>query len=99
MTQTIKALPKWLEVSAEGVTVTLKYPIDVTEVKTDKLFMRAPCVRDLRAANAAANGDDDKREMAMFSSLTQVGESDLLALKLIDHQRLQAGYFRLVNDE
>lgn len=99
MTQVNKALPKWMEVTDEGVTVTLKYPIDVTDVKTDKLFMRAPCVRDLRAANAAADGDDDKREMAMFASLTQVGEGDLLALKLVDHKRLQAGYFRLVSDE
>ncbi|MNG29538.1 hypothetical protein D3C84_1149840 [compost metagenome] len=54
---------------------------------------------DLRAANAAANGDDDKREMNMFASLTQVGESDLVKLKLVDHARLQAGYFRLVSDE
>lgn len=99
MTQANKALPKWLEVSDEGVTVTLKYGIEITEVKTDKLFMRAPCVLDLRAANAAANGDDDKREMNMFASLTQVGESDLVKLKLVDHARLQAGYFRLVSDE
>ena len=99
MSQAIKALPKWMEVTDEGVTVTLKYPIDVTDVKTDKLFMRAPCVRDLRAANAAANGDDDKREMVMFASLTQAGENDLVALKLVDHARLQAGYFRLVSDE
>ncbi|KAB0494024.1 phage tail assembly protein [Pseudomonas vancouverensis] len=99
MTQANKELPKWLAVTADGVAVTLKYPIEVDGIKNDTLFMRAPCVRDLRVANAAANGDDDKREMAMFSSLTQVGEADLLGLKLTDHARLQAGYFRLVNDE
>lgn len=101
MTQISKenALPKWLEVTAEGVRITLKYPVEVTGIKTDNLFLRAPCVRDLRAANAAANGDDEKRDMAMFSSLTQVGENDLVGLKVIDYERLQVGYFRLVTDE
>lgn len=101
MTQTTqeKPLPKWLQLSEEGFRISLKYPTELSGVLVDTLAIRAPCVRDVRAAQATCNGDEEKREMSLFSSLTQTPEADLMALKLVDYMRLQAGYFRLVTDD
>ncbi|MFJ2538477.1 phage tail assembly protein [Pseudomonas sp. NPDC087614] len=101
MTQTTAkdALPKWLQITEEGFRITLKYPTELSGVLVDNMSIRAPCVRDIRAAQATCNGDEEKREMSLFSSLTQTPEADLMALKLVDYMRLQAGYFRLVQDD
>lgn len=101
MTQTTvkDALPKWLQITEEGFRITLKYPTELSGVLVDNMSIRAPCVRDIRAAQATCNGDEEKREMSLFSSLTQTPETDLMALKLVDYMRLQAGYFRLVQDD
>ena len=93
------ALPKWLQITEEGFRITLKYPTELSGVLVDNMSIRAPCVRDIRAAQATCNGDEEKREMSLFSSLTQTPETDLMALKLVDYMRLQAGYFRLVQDD
>ena len=95
---TEKKTPSWLVLTDEGVTVTLRYPTELNNVKTDKLVMRAPTVRDVRAAGAASGGDAEKRELQLFSSLTEVGTSDLEGLKVVDYQRVQEGYFRLVDE-
>lgn len=92
-------LPKWMELTDEGCRISFKYPTELNGVQVDRLAMRAPCVRDVRAAQAASNGDAEQRELSLFASLTQTPEADLLALKLVDYMRLQAGYFRLVTDE
>jgi hypothetical protein len=92
-------LPKWLQLSDDGFRISLKYPTELCGVTVDTLMMRAPCVRDVRAAQAASNGDAEQRELSLFASLTQTPEADLLALKLVDYMRLQTGYFRLVTDE
>lgn len=92
-------LPKWLQITEEGFRITLKYPTELSGVLVDNMSIRAPCVRDIRAAQATCNGDEEKREMSLFSSLTQTPEADLMALKLVDYMRLQAGYFRLVQDD
>ncbi|MHB2138047.1 phage tail assembly protein [Pseudomonas sp. SC3(2021)] len=104
MTQAIqetpaKALPKWLELTEDGFRIGLKYPTELSGVLVDVVSMRAPCVRDVRAAQAASNGDAEQRELSLFASLTQTSESDLVALKMVDYMRLQAGYFRLVTDD
>ncbi len=92
-------LPKWLKLSAEGVTVTLKYPTLISDVLTDALTMRAPSVKDWRASKVAGNGDFEKQEMSLFSSLTGLSEAELSTLKFRDYQRLSAGYFRLVEED
>lgn len=91
--------PKWLQVTDTGVTVTLRYPAVVHGTKLDSIHMRAPSVKDWRAANAAASGNTEDREMHLFSSLTEVGRADLEGLMLVDYNRLQTGYFRLVEDD
>ena len=45
-------IPAWLTLSDEGVTVMLRYASELNHVKNDSLFMRAPTVRDVRAAVA-----------------------------------------------
>lgn len=101
MTQTTAkdSLPKWLQFTEDGFRIKLRYPTELSGVLVDTMTMRAPCVRDIRAAQATCNGDEEKREMSLFSSLTQTPEADLMALKLVDYMRLQGGYFRLVQDD
>lgn len=94
---TEKKIPSWLVLTDEGVTVNLRYPTEFNGVKVDTVTLRAPTVRDVRAAVAASGGDAEVREMSLFSSLSQVGVNDLNTLKLVDYERLQEGYFRLVS--
>jgi hypothetical protein len=92
-------LPSWLKLSDEGVTVTLKYKTLISGILTDKLMMRAPSVMDWRASKVAGNGDYEKQELSLFSSLLGLTEAELLSLKYKDYQRLSAGYFRLVEED
>ncbi|CAM3729287.1 phage tail assembly protein [Pseudomonas wadenswilerensis] len=98
MTQANKT-PSWLAVSAERVVVTLTRPSEANGVHVDSLSLRAPTVRDIRAAQSVANSDDEQRELNLFASLAEVGVKDLEGLALKDYSRLQAGYFRLVQDD
>ena len=95
---TDKKIPTWLNLTDEGVTITLRYPTELNHVKTDKLVMRAPTIRDVRAANAVSGGDAEKRELQLFSSLTEIPTGDLEGLKVVDYTRVQEGYFRLVDE-
>jgi len=94
-----KPLPKWLEMNDDGVTVTLAYKSNISGVLVDKLAMRAPSVKDMEAAKAAGGGEYDKMEKNLFCSLLMATEADLAGLKIKDYNRLQAGYFRLVEED
>ncbi|MFK3790922.1 phage tail assembly protein [Pseudomonas piscis] len=98
MTQA-KKTPAWMNLSADSVVVTLTKAVELNGVRCDTVTLRAPTVRDVRAANTAAGGDDEQRELALFASLAQVSSKDLEGMTLKDYQRLQAGYFRLVQDD
>ena len=98
-THTEKKIPTWLTLTDEGVTVTLRYPTELNSIKTDKLFMRAPTVRDVRTAQATSGNDAEQREMQLFAGLAEVSVKDLESLKLLDYQRAQEGYFRLVSED
>ena len=91
--------PSWMTLTAESVSVKLSKPAEVNSVQVDSITMRAPTVRDVRTAQAAANGDDEQRELNLFASLAQMGVRDLEGLSLKDYSRLQAGHFRLVRDD
>ena len=92
-------LPAWLVLSDEGVTVTLKYKANFNGVVTDKLMMRAPSVKDVMASKVASNGSHEKQELSLFCSLLTATEAELTSLKYKDYMRLQAGYFRLVEED
>lgn len=94
-----KALPSWLELNDDGVTVTLKHKVIISGVLTDKLVMRAPSVKDVQASKIAGNGDYEKQELSLFGSLLQLSESEIQTLKYKDYMRLTAGYFRLVEED
>jgi len=96
---TVPALPKWLKLTDEGVTVTLKYKTVISGVMTDALTVRAPSLKDWRASKIAGNGDYEKQELSLFGSLTGLSEPELMTLKYKDYQRLSAGYFRLVDED
>ena len=99
ITATEKKTPTWLNLTDEGVTVSLRYPTELNSVKTDKITLRAPTVRDVRTAQATSGNDAEQREMQLFASLAEVSVKDLECLKLLDYQRVQEGYFRLVNED
>ncbi|WP_448196689.1 phage tail assembly protein [Pseudomonas putida] len=96
---TTKKIPAWLAIAADRVTVTLSRPTELNGVKTDKISLRSPTVRDIRAAQATGGDDDEQREMNLFASLAEVGHKDLEGMALKDYTRLQTGYFRLVQDD
>lgn len=96
---TTKKIPAWLAIAADRVTVTLSRPTELNGVKTDKISLRSPTVRDIRAAQATGGDDDEQREMNLFASLAEVGQKDLEGMALKDYTRLQTGYFRLVQDD
>ena len=98
MTQA-KKTPSWLTLSADGVIVKLSKPAEANGVKVDSLSLRAPTVRDVRAAQAAAGGDEEQHELILLSSLAEVSQKDLEALLVKDYNRLQSSYFRLVRDD
>lgn len=92
-------VPSWLVVDLERAVVTLSKAYDIGDMKVDRLTLRAPTVRDVRAATSASGGDDDQRDTIILANLTESDTKDLEGLKLTDYQRLQAAYFRLVQDD
>jgi len=94
-----KKIPAYLQIEADRVTVQLSRPAECNGIQVDKLSLRAPTVRDIRTAQGTADGDDEQRELNLFASLAEVGVKDLEGLTLKDYTRLQAGYFRLVQDD
>ncbi|WP_349970922.1 phage tail assembly protein [Pseudomonas caspiana] len=89
----------WLTFAAGHAQIKLSRPAEVNGVQVDTVTMREPTVRDVRAATATSNGDSEQREMMLFASLTEMGSKDLEGLPLKDYNRLQAGYFRMVQDD
>lgn len=95
-----KKTPAWLTVAADSVTVTLSKPSEFNGIQLDRISLRAPTVRDIRAAQqTGAGSDDEQRELNLFASLAEVGVKDLEGMALKDYTRLQTAYFRLVQDD
>ena len=57
------------------------------------MSLRAPTVRDLRAATLQAGGDEEKREMILFASWRSSARSDLEALTIVDYNRCRPAIF------
>jgi hypothetical protein len=96
---TTKTLPSWLELTDEGANITLRKASEINQVKVQRVSLRAPTVAELRAATLQAAGDAEKREVILFASLADAGTKDMEALTIVDYNRIQAGYFRLVEDD
>ncbi|MQT61870.1 phage tail assembly protein [Pseudomonas sp. FSL R10-0056] len=96
---TMKKLPSWLELTEEGATITLRRAVEINQIKVNRVSLRAPTVKDVQLATVQSGGDAEKRELILFASLTQAGDKDIGAMTVVDYNRLQAGYFRLVEDD
>jgi hypothetical protein len=96
---TVKKLPSWLELTEEGATITLRKATEINQIKVNQVRMRAPTVSDVQQATVQANGDAEKRELILFGSLIEAGSKDIGAMTVVDYNRIQAGYFRLVEDD
>lgn len=92
-------MPSWLSVTTDQAVVTLSCPSTINGVSVDKLALRSPTVGDVRTANRDAGGDDEQRELILFAALAGAPVADLEGLKLVDFNRLQAGYFRMDQDD
>ncbi len=93
-----KTIPAYLTLAADRVSIKLTRPIEANGVQVDTLSLRAPTVRDMRAAQAGS-AEEEQRELNLFASLAEVGTKDLENMTLKDYSRLQAGYFRLVQED
>ncbi len=94
-----KPLPKYLELTAENVTITLTKPVELNGVKQDKITLRAPTVLDIRNSTRTSDGDDEQRELNLFASLAEVHVKELEGLAYKDYNRVAAGYTFLVRDD
>lgn len=93
------SMPSWLSVTTDQALVTLSGPSEINGVTVDKLALRSPTVGDVRSANRETGGDDEQRELVLFAALADAPVADLEGLKLVDFNRLQAGYFRMDQDD
>ncbi|MFK7701737.1 phage tail assembly protein [Pseudomonas caspiana] len=92
-------LPKWLVVTDSGVTITLSTPSEMNGVKSDKIVMRSPTVREVRVCQQAHPNDELAVDAMLFASLASIGENDLMGLTLKDYERVKSGYFRMVEED
>lgn len=81
----------------DSVTVRLNYPTAFDGVVRDTLTLRRPKVRDMRAAQKVAPGDEEGQELAIFAALAGVSPNDLEGMDLGDYHRVQDAYFRLTS--
>ena len=92
-------LPKWLQMGDGIAIVGLSRPSEANGVKVDKLTLREPTVREMRAATLQGGSNEEEQEMVLFCSLASIGRADLEGLLMRDYRRLQTAYFRLGADD
>ncbi|WP_095077345.1 phage tail assembly protein [Pseudomonas sp. Irchel s3h17] len=92
-------LPKWLQLGSGIATVILSRPSQANGIQVDKLSLREPTVREMRAATLQGGTNEEEQEMVLFCSLASIGRGDLEGLLMRDYRRLQTAYFRLGADD
>ncbi|QXH63822.1 phage tail assembly protein [Pseudomonas azerbaijanorientalis] len=92
-------LPKWLQLGDGIATVALSRPSQANGIQVDKLTLREPTVREMRAATLQGGINEEEQEMVLFCSLASIGRADLEGLLMRDYRRLQTAYFRLGADD
>lgn len=92
-------LPKWLQLGDGIATVVLSRPSEANGIHVDKLTLREPTVREMRAATLQGGSNEEEQEMVLFCSLASIGRADLEGLLMRDYRRLQTAYFRLGADD
>lgn len=92
-------IPSWMTLDAQGVKIKLTVPSKINGIEVDTLFLRSPTLKEVRTAQKANPGEDEKMELMLFSSLADAGPNDLEGLKLKDYVRVQNAYFRMGDDD
>ncbi|WP_223504892.1 phage tail assembly protein [Pseudomonas sp. BF-R-24] len=92
-------LPKWLQLGDGIATVVLSRASQANGIQVDKLSLREPTVREMRAATLQGGTNEEEQEMVLFCSLASIGRADLEGLLMRDYRRLQTAYFRLGADD
>lgn len=91
-------LPKYITLTADGATITLTKPATLNGIERDTITLRAPTVREMRAAQQNGNSDED-REINLFATLAEVGVKDLDGLMYKDYNRISTAYNFLVLED
>lgn len=94
-----KKIPEWLTLDHDTATVRLRHPRELGGVKVDRISMKSPSIKLVRACRASHPKDEDAEEMMILSSMSQIPISELEKLDIKDYGRLQQGYFRLYTDD
>jgi hypothetical protein len=94
-----KAQPSWLQLSDSGAVVRLKGKATICGIETDQVTMRAPTIKDVRAAQKVAGDDENTADAVLFASLLGASQADVEGLLVVDYNRVQRAYFRLVQDD
>lgn len=96
---TQETLPAWLKITDDGAVITLKTPSMVCGITMDQVTMRAPTIKDVRAARKVGGDDEDAADDVLFASLIGASKDDVEGLKVWDYNRINKAYFRLVRDD
>ena len=80
----------------ETVEITLDYPIVAGKGRVEKLIMRRPKVRDLKASSRFGSGAENQ-EVDMFAILTGLVPEDLDGLDMVDYAKLQDSFRGLLD--
>src|SRR5690606_6520090 len=94
-----KTQPSWLQLSDSGAVVRLKGKATICGIEVDQVTMRAPTIKDIRAAKKVAGDDGDAGDDVLFASLLGASQADVEGLLVTDYNRIQRAYFRLVQDD
>lgn len=94
-----KPLPSWLQLSDGGAVIRLKGSATVCGIAVDQVTMRAPTIKDIRAAKKVAGDNEDAGDDVLFASLIGASQADVEGLLVVDYNRIQRAYFRLVQDD
>ncbi|WPN45086.1 phage tail assembly protein [Pseudomonas sp. P8_241] len=92
-------LPKWLQLGDGIATIMLSKASQANGIQVDKLTLREPTVREMRAATLQGGTNEEEQEMVLFCSLASIGRADLEGLLMRDYRRLQTAYFRVGADD
>lgn len=87
--------PDYLQINEGNIVITLNAGIEIDGVKTKTLTMRAPKVKDQRAADKLA-GDNSDRELFVFGNLCGIAPSDFDEMDLDDYVRVQVAYSNFI---
>ena len=88
-----------MEHASDTATIELSAPIEAGGVRTERVTLRRPLVRDLRAAARAAGraAGDGEIEFRLFVNLCEVTPETLDAMAMADYLELQEAYRRFLS--